>query len=447
MRVYQIGALLCGLLCPVVALSQVFSITPSITVGERYDDNIFQRDDDKKDDFITVITPGIVLRYAPSRDTEFDFDYQPSFEFFADETDENQISHRLSLSLAAALSRRVELTLSEKFTITEEPGDRIREVLREDGTRENSDEERQKTIRNVAEAKLRLQLAARSSIGFLFSNLIEDVDDPDELDEIRYTYGTEFAYLTHIQRGNRILLAFETDFFNFDRNPDPNVPISDEEDDFLVHTASLGYEHHFSPTLTTTARLGYAFTSGLADDDGSGQESGVVGSIDLTKLLRTGSASIGYQRSLTSGGGEGGQAVADRVVTQITTNLSPKVTAGLNANVVFLDFQAQEDANEDRVFFTIRPSLSYQVLRTLRLSTSYIFAKSILDNASPEPDRTDHRFEAEARLVLRAGLSMALSYEYRTRRFENVIGSNREDDEFTRNAVFLSLTYGPTFRF
>jgi hypothetical protein len=280
----------------------------------------------------------------------------------------------------------------------------------------------------------------------VFNNLIEDVDDPFEFDEIRYTAGTELAYLTHVQRGNRILFAFTADFFNFDTNPSPRVPMPEEGDDFRVHTASAGYEHHFSSTLTTTARVGYSFTAELDRDDGN-QDSGVVGSIELVKLLRTGEASIGYQRALTSGGGDGGSAISDRVVTQITTNLSSKMTAGLGANVTFLDFQGQEDDNDDRVFFTIRPKLSYQVLRALQLSTSYIFARSVFDNTSTEPDRTDHRFDVASRLIFRAGWSVALSYEYRTRSFENVVGNNREDDEFTRNRVFLSVTYGPTFRF
>lgn len=444
MRVYQIGVLLGGLLCPVVALSQIFSVTPSLTVGERYDDNIFQRDTNKTDDFITVITPGIELRYVPSRETQIDFDYKPSFEFFANETNANQISHRLLLDLKAALSRRLQVGLKERLTITEEPGDRIREVIREDGTRETSDAGREQTIRNVAEADLRLQLAPRSSIGLLFNNLIEDVDDPDEVDEIRYTAGAEFAYLTHVQRQNRILFAFTTDFFNFRDNANSTVA-PEEVDDFLVHTASVGYEHHFSPTLTTTARLGYSFTDGLDRNNGD-QDSGIVGSIDLAKQLRTGRASIGYQRSLTSGGGSGGEVVADRVVAQLTTNLSPKITAGLGANVIKLDFQAPEDDDQDRVYFTIRPSLAYRVLQTLRLSASYDFSTSIFDE-SIEPDRTDHRAIFESRLILRKGWSAAVSYEYRTRSFENESVRNRENDEFSRNRVFLSVTYGPTFRF
>ena len=447
MRVYQIGVLLCGLLCPMVALSQVLSVTPSIEVGGRYDDNIFQRQD-KTDDFITVITPGIILRYAPSRETQFDFDYRPSFEFFAEETDENQVSHRLSLSLDAALSRRVELTLSNNLRITQEPSDREREVIRDDGTREISDEEREQTIRNIAEAALRFQLAPRSSIRLLFESLIEDVDDPDEDDEFTYALGTEFGYLTNIQRLNRFLLGFVAEIFTFEANDEDSLV---NTDDFIAYTAWVGYEHHFNPTLTVTARVGPTFSTGIDSDTDTGDDTRVAGQINLEKELRTGSVSVGYERRFGSGGGRGGRVVSDRVVTQISTNLSPKVTAALNGNVVLLDYQDRID-EEDRIFFTIRPSLNYQILRTLRLSTSYIFARTLFDDAEMEtlnePDRTDHRVRFEARLELRPGLSVALSYAYRDRSFSGGGSENtREDDEFNRHRVFLSLIYGPTFRF
>jgi hypothetical protein len=90
--------------------------------------------------------------------------------------------------------------------------------------------------------------------------------------------------------------------------------------------------------------------------------------------------------------------------------------------------------------------LTYQVLRALRLSAFYDFAITIYDE-SINPDRTDHRAFFESRLIFRKGWSVALSYEYRTRGFEDEAERNREDDEFTRNLVFLSVTYGPTFRF
>ena len=56
-------------LCSIVLLlhtresnAQILTLTPSLSVGERYDDNIFQTRDNKVDDFVTTITPALHLR-------------------------------------------------------------------------------------------------------------------------------------------------------------------------------------------------------------------------------------------------------------------------------------------------------------------------------------------------------------------------------------------------
>ena len=67
--------------------SQRLTLTPSLSLGERYDDNIFETQTDKQHDFITVLSPGIRVQYlptAPTLGTQFDFDYRANIEFFAD---------------------------------------------------------------------------------------------------------------------------------------------------------------------------------------------------------------------------------------------------------------------------------------------------------------------------------------------------------------------------
>src|SRR4029450_1441326 len=59
--------------------SQRLTLTPSLSLGERYDDNIFEDPTNKQHDFITVLSPGIRVQYlptAPTLGTQFDFDYR-----------------------------------------------------------------------------------------------------------------------------------------------------------------------------------------------------------------------------------------------------------------------------------------------------------------------------------------------------------------------------------
>lgn len=445
------------LMWPSVTLGQKLILTPSLSVGARYDDNVFQDEGNTQDDFITVFTPQISLVYRPSATTRLNFRYSPSFEFFTQNSAQDQVIQRLSLNLSSQLSRRLLLRLSEVLTITEEPRDRDRnrattpEDLAEDvpapedddalrdGLRDDSREIRDRTIRNRGNFSLGVQLAPRTSLGLFFGSLFEDVEDPDEVDEFRYNVGANVGYLTSIARGNRVSLTYNVAFFTFNRNApvaptDPNPP---NDADFRVQTVSVGYLHNFSRTLTANAAFGYSFTN--SDNDNLDGNSGLVGRIAITKSLSTGAASIGYTRQITSGRGQGDQVQADNVFVTFATRLSPKVTARLNGNVSLFNFEG--DNAQDRLFFTLRPSLTYDVLRFWRLTTAYSYEFTNFDESNMA-DRTNHRLTFTSLFILRQGLSIGLTYGYRARRFDG----ETTTDEFDRNEFLLTLAYSPTLR-
>ena len=95
--------------------SQRLTLTPSLSLGERYDDNIFETQTNKQHDFITVLSPGIRVQYlptAPTLGTQFDFDYRANIEFFADHSSQNNVGHRLLLTLASPLAPSLDVTLA-----------------------------------------------------------------------------------------------------------------------------------------------------------------------------------------------------------------------------------------------------------------------------------------------------------------------------------------------
>ena len=97
----------------------------SLSLGERYDDNIFETRTDKQDDFITVLAPGTraVSPTAPTLGTLFDFDYRAAIEFFADHSSQNNVNHRLSLTLVSPLAPSLDVRLRDLFVLTEDPLD------------------------------------------------------------------------------------------------------------------------------------------------------------------------------------------------------------------------------------------------------------------------------------------------------------------------------------
>ncbi len=454
--------LVVSLLGSTLAWGQVLTLTPSLTVSERYDDNIFQRSGDeidadgqvlrKEDDFITTISPAVQLRYIPRPETILTFEYEPSLRLFADHSGQNHVSHRLDFDVESPLSRRFSLEASDQLVITEEPGDRTRDVDTDDGTRDTSDEERERTIRNTANVSLNVGLTPRLSLGLLLENLIEEVDDNEELDEFRYVIGTEVGYLTNVARQNRAVLIYTATIFTFSDNCDAGEQAAgicnpQNDEGFTVHTVTAGYEHNVSATLSARAAIGFATTASDRDDlDGN---TALVGSLGMLKTLRTGQLALSYERSFTSGGGTADKVISDRFVGRIRFRPTPKITLTLASSLAFLNFKQEGVAPEnddDRLFFTIRPAIQYQILRYLSLNTAYNLALSNFQEGV-RADRTDHRFSAGVVFAIRAGLFIDLTYQLRNRVFDSTVSEMREDDEFTRNEVILSVTYRPTFRF
>jgi hypothetical protein len=447
-----LALLMVSLLGPAVAWGQVLTLTPSLTIGAQYDDNIFQEDEDAEDDFITTISPGIQLRYVPRTETMLTFEYQPALNFFADNDDENFVSHRLDFDFESPLSRRFALQVSDLLVITEEPGDRIREVDDIDpnpDARPGSREARERTLRNVARVALDAGLTARTSLGLLFESLIEDVEDDDELNEFRYLLGTELGYLTDVARQNRAFLSYAATIFTFSNNCEVGDTGCSPQNDqgFTVHAITAGYEHNLSATLTAQARIGYADT--VSDRDDVDGNDAIVGSIGMVKTLRTGQLAFSYDRNFTSGGGTSDQVIADRFVGRFNIRPTPKITTALAASYTFLDYEQENVSainDDDRTFLTIRPSVQYQMLRFLGFHAAYNYSFSNYQE-DVRADRTEHRLQAGAVLTIRAGLFVDLTYQYHYRSYDDTPESNRRDEEYSRNEILLSVTYRPTLRF
>jgi hypothetical protein len=420
------------------APGQRLTLAPTLSVGERYDDNIFETDSNKIDDFVTIISPGIQLRYLPMRDAALDLAYRADFEIFADQTDENSVSHRALLKFTGPLTRSLSIDAGDTLIITEEPITRRLEIGEETGGRPVSEQSRERTLRNNANVRLDVQLAPRVLLGLLFASLIDDVNVPQEVDEYRYTLGAEFGYLVHLARASRVTVAYDVDFHTFAQNAGGITAA-----DFNVHSALVGFRHAFSPTLSGNAAIGYSVVT--SDDPIQDGESAIVGNIGIIKTLRTGQIAANYRRDFTTGGGQGESALADIFTATLTINITSKVTASLGTNLSFFNFQEAQAREDDRLFWTIRPSLAYQALRVWRLFLAYDYALTDYDPATTA-DRYDHRVIFLSQLMLKEQLFLNLSYIYRSR--QSSTGTTVSGTQsFDRNEITLMLTYAPTFRF
>jgi len=455
--IWRFQGIIVGLLTLVVTAaygqepSQRLTLTPSLSLGERYDDNIFEDQADKQHDFITVLSPGIRVQYlptAPTLGTQFDLDYRAIIEFFADHSSENNVGHRMSLLLDSPLAPSLQVNLRELLLITDNPLSRDERLSNPTGLRPASQQQRERTIHNEAEGRVDIRLGGRTSLGVVFGNLIDNVDVPEELDEFRYTVGTELGYLFNVARNSRVFVAYQVAFESFRDNG--IVPSVNADAPFQVHAFGTGVRHELTPTLAVDAGLGYSFTtSDASQKDG---QNGVIGNIKLTKTFSNNSqASLGYTRRFSAGGSTGDVVIDDTVSVITSFNLTGKLKARLDGNVSWFNFQSVSTItptsnNSDQRFLSIRPSLTYQILRPWDVSVAYTYEHTDYTD-STFANYSDHRLFLNTQYALREWLVLGLSYRYGARHLHGGNVTATGVHEFTGNQVMLTVTARPSLRF
>jgi hypothetical protein len=430
--------------------SQRLTLTPLLSLGERYDDNIFATQTDKQHDFITIISPGIRAQYlapAPTLGTQFDMEYNAAIEFFADHSSQNNVGHRLSLMLAAPLAPSLDVRLRELLLITDNPLDRNEQLSDPTGQRPASQQQRQRTIHNEAEGRADIRLGGRTSLGVLFGNLIDNVDVPEELDEFRYSVGTELGYLFNVARNSRVFVAYQVTFESFRNNGLPPVGTSDAA--FQIHAMGAGVRHELTPTLAVDAGLGYSFTT--SDDPQKDGNNGVIGNVRLTKTFNKGQISLGYARRFSADGSTGDVIIDDTVDARASINLTGKLTARLDGNVSWFNYQSVTVStltsdNTDNRFLSIRPGLTYQILRPWSVLVNYIYAYTDYTGSSLA-NLSDHSLLLSTQYALREWLTLGLSYRYGARHTHGSGSTAQGVNDFTGNQVMLTLTANPSLRF
>ena len=442
-----ISLLLLALIVP-AAYGQRLTLTPSLSIGERYDDNIFQTRTNTTDDFITILSPGIRVQYLstkPTPETRLDADYRADVEWFADNASQDQVAHRASLTLASQLAPSLTVQVRDLFVVTDEPFQRNERLDDPTGLRPRSQQNRARTLRNQATGTLDVRLGGRTALGLLFESLIDDVDVAEELDEFRYTVGAELGYMVDVARDSRVLVAYQVTFHSFRDN---GVVLPDNSDTpFQAHTVSVGWRHELTPTLSVNAALGYSFIH--SDEPQEDGDNAIVADVELIKTFHIGQASLAYVRKFTSGQGSGGVVLADTIRASVAVNFTGKLTAKLDTNLSWFDFQDPAAREQNQTFWSVRPSVTYQILRPWSVTASYAYELTDFVNSRSGIDvtnRADHWFLMGTQFALREWLQLGLSYRYSSRLADGNSAAVRAE-EFSRNQVMLTLTASPDLRF
>ncbi len=120
-RITFLNFLLMGILIAIPCFAEYqFLFVPKLSVTEEYTDNLLLDNLNKQDDFITVISPGIVAR-AWDRTSDITLDYQPGYSMYQNFTENNTLRHNARLYGKMAFSRHTRMTFQNTFIATEDP--------------------------------------------------------------------------------------------------------------------------------------------------------------------------------------------------------------------------------------------------------------------------------------------------------------------------------------
>ena len=226
--------------------------TPSLTLAERYDDNIFGTAHDRQSDFVTQITPGVGLSYE-GETVNLGASLSATGEIYADESDLDNFGENRNgaFTLGYRPDERLTLRLAGQYARTNDPSSFVTSGLApvaaplgapfvptvEIARREAS----QYTLTAAGEYRLDPRWTARAGYAFAL------VDEKGGTDSRSHTGSAGTSY--ELTRSDRLFLDARVSYFD------------STESDTAV-TGLLGWARQWTPDLRTSLAAGPRVTDG-----------------------------------------------------------------------------------------------------------------------------------------------------------------------------------------
>ena len=370
-------------------------ITPRVSAGVEYTDNVRLVPDNTESDYITTVTPGITLEVS-GRPAGLTLDYAPSYVNYADGTYEDYWAHAVNLDGWWQSGRHTRFELTNAFLRTEDP------ISDDDLTVRTT---RNPYTRNTANISLEQQFGAENvaTLGFEYSIL--ENEDPTIDDSQEYVPSFELTYWMNVRWGLDLSAVYTRAEYDV---PAPDVPddfdslygslrllhrfnrhitgffgyahtyldyeYSDQDlllNDYTIHDAFAGFEYDINDTtfLSVTAHYFVRDIEDGSDDDGTPID------LDFTKTFQRGSVALnaggGYNYTTVSAENlgyyvyYGGGLTADYQFTRL-------ITGDLLGLYEWRDYRDVPGGREDNVF-RAGGGLSFELLRWLTMRAGYLY--------------------------------------------------------------------------
>jgi hypothetical protein len=230
-----------------------YEFTPGIAAGLTYDDNINLSSTNPISDYITTVSPSILLNIL-SEKNNLNLSYVPTFVWYGQQEERDIIRHAASMAFGSDLKQHLRFDLADTYLRSDDP-------IADPGDLAGDRDTRNLYQRNAFNTGLTYNFGRENMLGVGYrNNLVENEDVT--LDDSRSQ--DPYANLTYwfgIKDGFE--LGYE--FTDADFSRDDELIASDN---FKGNTATLRYIRRFNPH--TSGFLGYIFTDrnfkGLTED-------------------------------------------------------------------------------------------------------------------------------------------------------------------------------------
>ena len=351
---------LLGLLAPPAQRGPV-TLTPSISVSEEYNDNLFFDNRNRQWDLITGLSPALTLFVTRSS-----YQLSGGYSFTAEMYDRNtRLNNALEHQnfVASGLYRAMPgltLTASDAYTL-----DRSTNRLATQGFATG----RQESWSNTFAPGLTWQMTPLTSLnlGATYSILrfkgagAEGVGTGagtgtgSGMDSDTYGFSTTLGHVLTPRLTGLIGYGFTY------------LDVRGEESS-RTHTPTLGGSYRFTPSLTGTVSGGPAIT-----ELGRQTIMSPAGTASLVQLLRTGSASVQYTRAVSAAGGLGGTTDSQSASGTLTLSTWQRGLL-IVVNPVYSIAESVSSRQTDRIdvkSITLTLGVTYQLARYVSLFGGY----------------------------------------------------------------------------
>jgi hypothetical protein len=312
-------------------------ITPSLSIGELYDDNLFFSSTNRKQDFFTRVSPGIQAGYLS---TPFTFmgGYSSDSEFYHthQELDTLQMRQRALVDIKTRPNERLRLSARGTYFKTNAPWE----------------------INNFTAVSIRRiraeRLAFDPSIAYRFDPKTTATGDVTVSRDSMDAAISIDSFIARLALDRRVS---ETDTFTpgyigrrFEFRGSGRI---------TSHAPTLGWMHEFTPLTSITLRAGPRFTEGSLDDRPEAL-------LSINHKLTHGAVSLTYSNIQTTIVGQPFPVIAESIGLAVTYDLSPRLKFAASPTAIRVTAETFKST-----IYVSNLELTYQFTKELALKGSH----------------------------------------------------------------------------